>query len=220
MQKENRGKFIIFEGVDKTGKTTQLNLIKESFINNNYINIITSFEPGDSVIGSVVRSILIDKNVEISNLTEFFLFISDRLEHSLQLILKNINNGKVVIVDRFHFSTFSYQVFPAIYKLKNRLYKNKDEKLALKTIVKMDKIFGKYLFSLIKPDIIFYFYNDKINYHNLEKNDRFESRGDNYLNVVLKGYEKSFSYYKNFNKIVRKIQFSNVIEKNKNIIFY
>lgn len=226
MKKNNNGLFVIFEGLDKTGKTTQLNLVKDEFFKNNLKNIVTTYEPGDSVIGEKIRPILLNANLNLSNLTEFFLFISDRLEHSIQFILKKLEEGNVVIVDRFHFSTFSYQVFPAIMKIKKKEYKNKQELSSLKALIKMDKIFGNYLFSFIQPDLIFYFHNNSYfidKKHSkkiiLEKNDRFESRGDIYLKNVIKGYEKSFEYYRNFNKILYKIPFSNGIEKNKKIIF-
>ncbi len=218
-KKKRNGIFIVFEGVDKTGKTTQCNLLKELLLKNKIENVITSFEPGDSIIGKPIRSILLDKNLHISNLTEFLLFIADRLEHTIQLIIKNMDENKIVIVDRFHFSTFSYQVFPAILKVKKRHYKDKDELSNLKSLIKMDKTFGSYLFSIIQPDAIFYFLNDKLDFNRLEKNDRFESRGSHYLKDVLNGYELSFSYYKNFKNLVYKIPFSNGIEKNKNLIY-
>lgn len=220
MKNSKNGLFVIFEGLDKCGKTTALNLVKDQFLKNGYKNIITTFEPGDSEIGFKIRPILLNASLHISNLTEFFLFISDRLEHTLQLILKKLDEGNIVIVDRFHFSTFSYQVYPSILKIKDKNYKDEDELLRLKSLIKIDKIFGNYLFSLIEPDLIFYFYNDKkIMTGKLEKNDRFESRGEEYLKNVMNGYIKSFSYYKNFNKLVYKVPFSNGIEKNRLMIY-
>ncbi|HPC38169.1 MAG TPA: dTMP kinase [Exilispira sp.] len=226
MKNLKKGLFVVFEGIDKSGKTTQLNLVKEQFNKKGIENIITTFEPGDSIVGQSVRQILLDANLHLSNLTEFFLFISDRLEHTLQLILKELEIGSIVIVDRFHFSTFSYQVYPAIQKVKHGEYKDRTELEGLKTLIKMDKVFGHLLFSMIEPDLIFYFYNDKYfldkknqDKFTLEKHDRFESREDKFLERVLLGYEKSFSYYKNFKKKTYRVIFSNGIERNKDFIF-
>ncbi|MFN3411622.1 MAG: dTMP kinase [Exilispira sp.] len=220
MKNCKNGLFVVFEGLDKCGKTTALNSVKDQFLKNGYKNIITTFEPGDSEIGFKIRPILLDASLHLSNLTEFFLFISDRLEHTLQLILKKLDGGNIVIVDRFHFSTFSYQVYPSILKIKGKNYKDEDELLRLKSLIKIDKIFGNYLFSLIEPDLIFYFFNDKkIMTDKLEKKDRFESRGEEYLKNVMIGYIKSFSYYKNFKRIVYKVPFSNGIEKNRMMIY-
>lgn len=226
MKNHKKGLFVVFEGIDKSGKTTQLNLVKEEFNKKGIESIVTTFEPGDSIVGPSIRQILLDANLHLSNLTEFFLFISDRLEHTLQLILKELEAGYIIIVDRFHFSTFSYQVYPAIQKIKHREYKDKTELDCLKTLIKMDKIFGSLLFSMIEPDIIFYFYNDKYfldkknqDKFTLEKHDRFESREDKFLERVLLGYEKSFSYYKNFKQKTYRVIFSNGIERNKDFIF-
>lgn len=225
MKTNKKGKFIIFEGLDKTGKTTQLNLVKEQLQKKGYDKVYITFEPGDSHIGSYLREILLNASLDISNLTEFFLFISDRLEHSMKNIIKYLDNDYIVIVDRFHFSTFAYQVFPAMNKITKKEYKDKQEINTLKTLIKMDKIFGKYLFSMVDPDLIFYFYNDRYFIKNrinknlkLMKEDRFESRGESFLKIVLTGYDKSFSYYKNYKKIVHKIPFSKGIEKNRNFI--
>jgi dTMP kinase len=226
MKNSKNGLFVVFEGVDKSGKTTQLNLVKEQFIKDGHKNIVITFEPGDSVIGDKIRPILLNANLHLTNLTEFFLFISDRLEHTVQFINKKLDEGSILIVDRFHFSTFAYQVFPAIYRIKKKEYKDFNELKSLKTLIKMDKIFGDFLFSLIEPDLIFYFYNDKYfldkkigHKFKLEQQDRFESRGDGFLKKVMVGYEKSFYYYKNFKKKVSRVSFSNGIDKNKNFIY-
>ncbi|MCR4421658.1 MAG: dTMP kinase [Exilispira sp.] len=231
MKNSKNGLFVVFEGIDKSGKTTQLNLVKEKLlkdsykIKDSYRNIFTTFEPGDSAIGDKIRPILLNSDLHLTNLTEFLLFISDRLEHTVQFIKKKLDEKDIVIVDRFHFSTFAYQVFPAIVKIQKKEYEDDIELKRLKTLVKMDKIFGDYLFSLIEPDIIFYFYNDRYFLNkekgykiNLEKQDRFESRGDGFLEKVMLGYKKSFCYYRNFKKKVNIITFSNGIEYNRDFI--
>jgi dTMP kinase len=101
--------FIAFEGIDGSGKSTQLRLLSESLKNAGY-KVYCTFEPTDSPIGSVIRNIL-NHRIEADNKTIAGLFVADRLDHLLNKtsgILKKLNEGFTVITDRYYFSSYAY----------------------------------------------------------------------------------------------------------------
>ncbi|MCX8058691.1 MAG: hypothetical protein N3A58_04700 [Spirochaetes bacterium] len=208
---------IIFEGIDKTGKSTQVDLVY-NFLSQNYNNyeIIKTKEPGNTKLGKNIRDILLSNDYNINILSEYFLFISDRIDNifNIKKSIEKIDKKLIILYDRSHFSTFAYQIYPFIYENKN--YFNILDNLKLKKIKAIDKKIGKLIFSIIKPDIIFYF--EKRNLIKEFNEDRIESRKEDYFNIVLEGYKKSFNYYYNFNKKVIKLFFEDGIENNFNII--
>lgn len=102
---------ITLEGIEGSGKTTQIHNIAEFLETEGYDCVITK-EPGGTVIGEKIRSILLDpQNKGIHPMTELLLYAADRVQHIKELIGPMIENGKVVICDRFHDSTTVYQGF-------------------------------------------------------------------------------------------------------------
>jgi len=102
---------ITFEGIEGSGKTTQLEYIVEYLVKKGIKSVITK-EPGGTKIGENIRSILLDpKNGLIDPLTELLLYCADRAQHIKQFILPMMNEGKIVLCDRFHDSTIVYQGF-------------------------------------------------------------------------------------------------------------
>ena len=104
----SKGKFIVFEGGEACGKTTQIKLLQKKFISNK--NYIFTREPGGTDIANNIREILVtgDKD-KISVKTEIALIYAARNDHLEKVILPNLKKGKTVICDRFHLSTFVYQ---------------------------------------------------------------------------------------------------------------
>lgn len=102
-------KFISFEGVEGSGKSTQAKKLFEFLIAKNSEAILTR-EPGGTVAGEKIREILIDENIDkLEAKTELFLNFSARLEHVEKLIKPAIEQNKIVISDRFFDSTYAYQ---------------------------------------------------------------------------------------------------------------
>ncbi len=103
--------FITFEGIDFSGKTTQINLLKEYLIySGKQVEIIR--EPGGTEISEVIRKILLDKtNSGMFIETEIFLFSAARAQLVREKIRPYLNQGIYVISDRFHDSTTAYQGF-------------------------------------------------------------------------------------------------------------
>ena len=103
-------KFIVFEGLDGSGKTTQLKLLGNSLKKIKKDFFLTR-EPGGTNISEMIRNILVQKNInEISPNTELLLIYAARYEHIKNKILPNLKK-RIVICDRFYYSTFCYQIF-------------------------------------------------------------------------------------------------------------
>lgn len=103
-----KGLFITFEGADGSGKTTQLNLVKDFLEKAGYEVVITR-EPGALELGQKIRNILLHYEGVVADRCEMFLFLADRAQHVETFIKPSINEGKVVLCDRYIDSTVAYQ---------------------------------------------------------------------------------------------------------------
>jgi dTMP kinase len=102
--------FIAFEGIDGSGKSTQVKLLSDR-LKKEGLKIYTTFEPTDSPIGSVIKNIFRHR-IEADHRTIAGLYVADRLDHLLNKtngILKKIEEGYTVITDRYYFSSYAYQ---------------------------------------------------------------------------------------------------------------
>jgi len=107
---KKKGIFLSFEGPEAVGKSTQLLKLKK-FLKINKIPHIFSREPGGTIIAEKLRNIILNKKQEITSAEEILLLMAARLNHINLVIKPAMNQGKVVIVDRFADSTFVYQGF-------------------------------------------------------------------------------------------------------------
>jgi dTMP kinase len=104
-----QGLFITFEGIEGAGKSTQARLLSDYLTHKGYPVVLTR-EPGGTKIGNTIRNILIDyKNTEMLPLTEVLLLSAARYQHVNQLIRPSLEEGKIVICDRFADATVTYQ---------------------------------------------------------------------------------------------------------------
>jgi len=104
-----KGLFVSFEGIEGTGKTIQSRLLYEYLVKNGY-NVILTEEPGGTRIGLKIRNVLLSvENKEITPVTELLLYNASRAQHLKELILPALNEGGIVITDRFSDSTVAYQ---------------------------------------------------------------------------------------------------------------
>lgn len=104
-----KGLFITFEGIEGSGKSTQIKLL-ENFIKKNITKkVFLTREPGGTKVSEKLRNIIINDLTEKSNpYSELFLIFAARTEH-YELIKKKINLGYIVLCDRYIDSTISYQ---------------------------------------------------------------------------------------------------------------
>jgi dTMP kinase len=103
------GKFIVFEGVEGCGKTSQIQRIQEWLHSLNISTIVTR-EPGGTELGLHLRQLLLESGATaIADRTELFLYAADRSQHIDRVIKPALAEGKVVLCDRYTDSTIAYQ---------------------------------------------------------------------------------------------------------------
>lgn len=104
-----KGLFISIEGADGSGKSTQIEKLKSYLENHNYEFVFTR-EPGGTVISESIRDIILNKDfMEMSDMTEALLYAASRAQHVEQYIKPLLDEGKIVICDRFVDSSVVYQ---------------------------------------------------------------------------------------------------------------
>ena len=171
-------KFIVVEGSEGVGKSTQINTIK-SFLDNHDIDYIVTREPGGTKFGESIRSIILDQNNSTDNLTDSLLFYASRYENYNKLILPSLRKGKTVICDRFHYSTLVYQGIVGESELVKKIHSI------------FDDIFSQSI------DHVIYLYTDPAEsfkrISRRSETDKFESRGLEYLEQLSNAYDSVFS---------------------------
>ncbi|MEA3486940.1 MAG: dTMP kinase [Thermodesulfobacteriota bacterium] len=103
------GLFITFEGIEGSGKTTQIRMAG-SYLKRKGVPFVLTSEPGGTPAGNELRKILLDKtSLMLSCRTELLLFAADRAQHVEEVIAPSLEEGKVVLCDRFSDATVAYQ---------------------------------------------------------------------------------------------------------------
>ncbi len=105
----NRGFFISFEGPDGSGKTTQAKLFAEYLRAKGY-DVLLTREPGGTEIAEKIRNLIMNTEYsEETPLTEMLLFAAQRAQNVSELLRPAVENGKIVVCDRFIDSSIAYQ---------------------------------------------------------------------------------------------------------------
>ena len=120
MKYKKNGLFISFEGPEASGKSTQIKLLQK-FFKSHKIPYLLTREPGGTALAEKLRKIILDKKQNISTIEEVLLLMSSRLNHVNQIIKPALNEGKIVISDRYADSTFVYQGFVNNFGLKKTI---------------------------------------------------------------------------------------------------
>ncbi|MGD9055274.1 MAG: dTMP kinase [Desulfobacterales bacterium] len=103
--------FITLEGIEGSGKTTQIDRLAEFFTDHG-MACVTTRQPGGTVIGENIRSILLNpENHTLEPLTELLLYLADRAQHINEIIRPALAAGKTIICDRYFDATLVYQGF-------------------------------------------------------------------------------------------------------------
>lgn len=103
-----KGRFITFEGIDGSGKSTQLGLLQTA-LSARGIDIVRTLEPGGTSLGRKLREAFLETDEEVAPMAELLLFAADRAQHVNFLIKPAMEAGKVVISDRYADATVAYQ---------------------------------------------------------------------------------------------------------------
>jgi len=102
------GLFITFEGIEGCGKSTQLAMLRDH-LSALGENVVATFEPGDGPIGQSIRSILLQSSRKLHPMAELMLFLADRAQHVRDVVIPALENGSIVLCDRYEDSTAAYQ---------------------------------------------------------------------------------------------------------------
>ena len=186
-----KGKFIVIEGIDGSGKTTQINQLSQWLNETDLIpennQLIITREPGGTNLGQSIRSLLLDTSQEKSpdSITELLLYAADRAQHVNEIIRPSLNKGDWVISDRFCGSTLAYQGY--------------GRNLDLNLIKDLETIATQGIY----PDITFLLdipVDESIKRRMSRKDDRIEKEGKEFLANVSLGF-KIISKHKKWKKI-------------------
>jgi dTMP kinase len=102
------GTFITFEGIDGSGKSTQLRLLA-SFLRLQGYEVAVTREPGGTPLGLRLREALLDSQEQVDPLTELLVFAADRAQHVRRFLRPALESGRIVLSDRYADATVAYQ---------------------------------------------------------------------------------------------------------------
>ena len=103
-----RGTFITFEGIDGSGKSTQLRMLA-NYLKEVGCDVIVTREPGGTPVGNRLRGALLDAHEQVDPLTELLVFAADRAQHVRRVLRPAIEAGQIIISDRYADATVAYQ---------------------------------------------------------------------------------------------------------------
>ena len=181
------GLFITIEGIECVGKSTNAKFISD-LLNKKNIKTHVTREPGGTSLGEKIRQILLfEQNDSISPLGELLLLFAAREKHINEVIKPNLEQGKLVISDRFTDASFAYQGFGRGLDF--------DQVNQLKQIIQND--FDPDLTFLLDAPIDVIKSRRKLNL-----NDRFESEDREFFERVRQGYLELASVFEDRVKII------------------
>jgi len=102
------GKFITFEGIDGSGKSTQLRMLANELRVRGF-NVLPTCEPGGTPLGRRLREAFLETEENVAPLAELLLFAADRAQHVNFLVKPALAEGKIILSDRYADATFAYQ---------------------------------------------------------------------------------------------------------------
>lgn len=173
--------FITFEGGEGTGKTTLMAKISEALKNNH--KVITTREPGGSMISEAIRDVILNPKYQgVTPTTEALLLAASRAQHLDEVILPALKEKKIVLCDRFLDSSLAYQAFA--------------RGLGFDFVLSINAYATKHM-----PDLTFYIDLDPEvgmkRIENREKYDRLDQETKDFHLSVRKGYLEVVKRYPN-----------------------
>ncbi|HAR94689.1 MAG TPA: dTMP kinase [Deltaproteobacteria bacterium] len=100
--------FITFEGIEGSGKTTHVDLLSD-YLEKQGHRVVRTREPGGTPVGEALRSVLLKKDLRVLPLTELLVFLASRAQHVEEVIRPALEEGNIVLCDRFVDASYAYQ---------------------------------------------------------------------------------------------------------------
>ena len=189
---------IIFEGIECTGKSTQIkNVINH--LKKKKIKFINIREPGGSKNSEKIRGLILNKKSNFEKMTDLLLYMASRSENINKLILKNYKK-KIILIDRFIYSTLAYQHY------------------GMGVDKKVINLLNKILLKNIKPTHIFFHKVSIVNMKKRIKNRKINNRYDNFNETFYKKVQAGFFKSLKNKKNVTIVNSNLSISDNKNLI--
>lgn len=198
--------FITFEGIDGSGKSTQILLLREYLVKNGH-KVVTLREPGGTELSEYIRAVLLNKKLEVSEISELLLFQAARADLVKTIVIPSLDQGRIVLSDRYFDSTTAYQGYGRGIDME---------------IIKKSNQIG----SLgVLPDMTFYLKIERnvgIERDKDKDRDRMELSGDEFYDKVIHGYDQLAKNESRFitidgNKSVKEIH-SKVVDEVEKLI--
>lgn len=164
--KKKKNKFVVFEGLDRSGKSTQAKILAEAR------GAIYTKQPGDHHSTEALKDILLNKDSQISDFVEALIFSVDRSIHTEKVLLPALKAGRDVVCDRFVGSFLAYQG-----------YGRGGDLDFLKDI-------SQRATGGLEPDLVIFMDNSKTFHYPSEADDRIEQESQKFKNRVHGGYMK------------------------------
>ena len=186
-----KGKFIVLEGPDRCGKSTQAKMLFNTLLEHGK-DVVLTREPGGTLTAEQIRQIVLQPGIDIRPMAELFLYEASRAQHTQEKILPALEEGKIVICERYTMSTCAYQGY--------------GRGLNLKVIDTLNKIA-----SLgVTPDLTLVF---------LMSDKYFTQRGEYLFSDRLEQEDLSFrqKMRKGYMTLVKKTRHAHLIDADKNI---
>ena len=173
--------FVTFEGIDCSGKTTQIELLKKHFSKRK--DVIFTLNPGETPLGKELRKIILHRNdLKLSEINELFLFFTGIHDNYEKIILPSVSQNKTVFCDRYYDSTIAYQGFGRRLDI-NKIFK----------LVEVSALPEPNLTVLFRIDFeVFMERSEK-----KDMKDKMESSKSQFYKSVIAGYDELATIYKN-----------------------
>ena len=183
-----KGSFIVFEGPDGSGKTTVCDIVCQKLKDKGF-DIVHTREPGGIDIAEQIRAVILDpKNTAMDSRTEALLYAASRRQHLIEKVLPAINDGKIVICERFVYSSLAYQ--------------GKARGIGYEGV----KAINDFAIEGCKPDVTIYLDVDEktgqSRINDRGNKDRLDAESINFHHLVNEGYKEIISLFKDNVKIV------------------
>ena len=165
---------ISFEGIDGSGKSTQIQLLKQK-IEEQGLTVQVFREPGGTAVSEQIRELLLHPDSQINPVAEMLLFSSARSQLVSEKVLPALEKGEIVILDRFYDSTTAYQGYGR-------------ETIPLEQIDVINRIASHNR----QPDITFYLrlsIEESLNRREHMQKDRMEQSGKVFFEKVIQGFD-------------------------------